>query len=160
MCAEIKYDFPKPQSERRTKAQSEETEQRRAEAEGRRKENTQCTSFLNSCSPVLKSPSSCDFLPLLHRTANAVFINCTGKHMQTHCTLCTRTLVAYARVVVYTKRSHERFVGAGWKRGLRSASEGERQRKRRLHAVTALHGKHLNYISPTLMHVIVFIYLL
>lgn len=84
MYAEMKRDLSKPRCEPRAKAVSEETEQRAAQAEGRRKENTQCTGFLNSCSPVLKSPSSCDFLPLLHRAANSV---CT----YTQCTLCAHT---------------------------------------------------------------------
>lgn len=67
---------------------------KKAQAEGRRKENIQCTDFLNSCSPVLKSPSSCDFLPLLHRAANSVCTNAhtyTHLHVHTHCTLCAHT---------------------------------------------------------------------
>lgn len=71
-------------------------ERRGSEERGRPVEkNIQCTGFLNSCSLVLKSPSSCDFLPLLHRAAEAELCaqmhTCKYAHTQTLCTLCVHT---------------------------------------------------------------------
>ncbi len=53
----------------------------------------------------------------------------THTHTHTHTAHCVHTLVAYARVFVYPKRSHKRFVGGGYVCRLRSVRVWNREKK-------------------------------